>query len=185
MECDCRISSSSEIHLPESVISVTNTLRLFGRFVIVIGVLTTCSHRYCLAQSSFKKQKAGSLAHHALSSENPMERAGNPLCISPLARYFPGPKYKGYSVGGGAAWYGTRATALRGECRHVNEGTFGVDYAPWYSRIQTRWFHGRKQQGGEGQYEPDGCNNPLDDHLGFGWKYELRKATLKWRSERN
>jgi hypothetical protein len=107
-----------------------------------------------------------------------MERAGNPRGISPLARCFPGSEYKGYSVGGGAAWYGPQATAFRGEGRCVNEGTFGVDYAPWYSRVQTRWFHGCKQQGGEGQYEPDGYNNPLDDHLGFG---PFRKAPRLFR----
>ncbi len=100
--------------------------------------------------------------------ENPMQRAGNPMCVAPWARVFPDSKYKGYHVGGGAALYGSPASAFRGDCRYVNEGTYGVDYAPWYSRVSTQWFHGRKQQGGEGQYEPDGRNNPLDDHLGFG-----------------
>ncbi len=97
-----------------------------------------------------------------------MQRAGNPLCVAPWARAFPNSKYKSYHVGGGAALYGSPVTAFRGDCRYSNEGTFGVDYAPWYSRVRTQWFHGRKQQGGEGQYEPDGRNNPLDDHLGFG-----------------
>lgn len=137
------------------------------RLVLVFGVLTSCSNNICLAQSSEGLHTGSDLEHRALS-ENPMERAGNSLCISPLARCFPDPKYKGYCVGGGAAWYGTQARAFRGEGRCANEGTFGVDYAPWYSRVQTRWFHGRKQQGGEGQYEPDGYNNPFDDHFGFG-----------------
>ena len=107
------------------------------------------------------------VAHHSVP-ENGMERAGNPRCISPLAKCFPDMKYKGFYVGGGAAWYHTKSTAFRGESRMPHEGTFGVDYAPWYSRVQQRWFHGRKQQGGEGQYESDAYNNPLDDHLGFG-----------------
>ena len=108
-------------------------------------------------------------------TEDPMARAGNPLCVAPWAlgvppwaRCFPDSNYKGYYVGGGAALYRHDATAFRGEGRYAHEGTFGVDYAPWYSRVQTRWFHGRKHQGGEGQYEPDGRNNPLDNHPGTG-----------------
>ena len=137
------------------------------RLILVVGVLTFCSNNTCFAQGS-QRILSGSDHEYRAVPENPMERAGNPMCISPLARCFPDPKYKGYSVGGGAAWHGTQATALRGESRYAIEGTFGVDYAPWYSRVQTRWFHGRKQQGGEGQYEPDGHNNPLVDQLGFG-----------------
>ena len=101
-------------------------------------------------------------------SETPMQRAGNPQCVAPWARSFPNSNYQGYYTGGGAALFGDRPSAFRGECRYANEGTYGVDYAPSYSRVRLRWFHGRKQQGGEGQYEPDGHNNPLDDHLGFG-----------------
>lgn len=137
------------------------------KIVLVMGVLAACVNSSCLAQSTQRTHRGTAPEYHALP-ENPMERAGNPLCISPLARCFPGPKYKGYIVGGGAAWYGSPATAFHGECRYINEGTFGIDYAPWYSRVQMRWFHGRKQQSGEGQYEPDGYSNPLDDHLGFG-----------------
>lgn len=147
--------------------SLNNAASHCVRLIFLMGVLTACGNSRCFAQSTQRAQSGTAPDQHALP-ENPMVRAGNPLCISPLALCFPGPKYKGYSVGGGAAWRGTPATAFRGECRHVNEGTFGVDYAPWYSRVQTLWFHGRKQQGGEGQYEPDGSNNPLDDHLGFG-----------------
>ena len=149
-------------------ISTTDCVRI----IIVIATMTLSSHSRSFAQ--------GLLPHHGgtanesqVSAEDPMGRAGNPLCISPLARSFPESKYKGYFVGGGAACYGSPTTAFRGECRRLNEGTFGVDYVPWYSRVQTRWFHGRKQQDGEGSYEPDAYNNPLDDHLGFG---SFRKA---------
>ena len=155
------------MRVPSIVNSLKNTVSHCIRLAFVIWVLTPCVNSFCLAQDTPGIRSASTQQPHA-SPENPMERAGNPLCISPLARCFPGPNYKGYSVGGGAAWHGTQATAFRGEARCANEGTFGVDYAPWYSRVQTRWFHGRKQQGGEGQYEPDGYNNPLDDHLGFG-----------------
>lgn len=130
----------------------------------LLGGLAFASVAFLGTQSATADGRA---AHHTMP-ENGMERAGNPRCISPLAKCFPDMKYKGYYVGGGAAWYHTRSTAFRGECRRPDEGTFGVDYAPWYSRVQQRWFHGRKQQGGEGQYESDAYNNPLDDHLGFG-----------------
>ncbi len=108
----------------------------------------------------------GSSQHSA--TESPMQRAGNPQCVAPWARSFPNSNYQGYYTGGGAALFGDRSTAFRGEGRYQGEGTYGVDYVPGYSRVRLRWFHGRKQQGGEGQYEPDGHNNPLDDHLGFG-----------------
>jgi hypothetical protein len=159
------------------VISRNSTCINCVRLVFVMSVVTVCANRLCPAQSAQRTHRGTAPDNHALP-ENPMERAGNPLCISPLARCFPGPKYKGYSVGGGAAWYGSPATAIRGEGRFVNEGTFGVDYAPWYSRVQMRWFHGRKQQGGEGQYEPDGYNNPLDEHLSFG---RFRKAPRRFQ----
>ncbi len=102
-----------------------------------------------------------------------MTRAGNPHLISRWARCFPGSTYKGYYVGGGAARRKVAASSFYGEHRYVNEGTFGVDYAPWYSRVTLRWFHGRKYQDGEGHYEPDEYNNPLDNHFGFG---SFRKA---------
>lgn len=139
----------------------------YVRFIIVITIVTSWSNGRSFAQGLLHDH--GSTAHERhVSVEDPMERAGNPMCISPLARRFPDPKYKGYYVGGGAAWHSPQATLFRGECRRSNEGTFGVDYIPWYSRVQTRWFHGRKQQDGEGSYEPDAYNNPLDDHFGFG-----------------
>ena len=140
-----------------------NKLRPFLH-ALLIGSLAFSGFADLAVQSAVAD---GHSAHHAMP-ENGMERAGNPRCISPLAKCFPDIKYKGYYVGGGAAWHHTRSTAFRGEGRMSDEGTFGVDYAPWYSRVQQRWLHGRKQQGGEGQYESDAYNNPLDDHLGFG-----------------
>ena len=138
--------------------------------IAIFCIVTSCMDSSCQGQGTQRTHMGAMQSPHSLP-EHPMERAGNPLCISPLARCFPDANYKGYSVGGGAAWRSADATVCRGECRYINEGTFGVDYAPWYSRVQLRWFHGRKQQGGEGQYEPDGYNNPLDDHFGFGpWK---------------
>ncbi|GEM_PF-1874327 len=138
-----------------------NPLSLRSIIVCFVAAVTAC------AGSSGKAQDSQRSSNHSLL-ENPMRRAGNPMCVAPWARPFPDSKYTGYYTGGGAALYGSPATAFRGEYRCINEGTFGVDYAPWYSRVRTQWFHGRKQQGGEGQYEPDGRNHPMDDHLGFG-----------------
>ncbi|HUG92993.1 MAG TPA: hypothetical protein VML55_19290 [Planctomycetaceae bacterium] len=94
-----------------------------------------------------------------------LRRAGNPQCIAPWARFTYGPKYCGYYVGGGAALYGP-PDVLRGEPRYAHEGTFGMDYAPRYSRVVLNWFHGTRYQAGEGQYEPDHHNNPFAHFFG-------------------
>ena len=90
-----------------------------------------------------------------------LHRAGYPYCIARWARFTYGDKYCGYYVGGGATFYGNRPGLLRGERRYWHEGTWGMDYAPWYSRVRLQWFHGRRRQDGDGQYEPDGHNNPV------------------------
>ena len=82
------------------------------------------------------------------------ERAGNPHCVAPWARTTYGPDYSGYYVGGGNP-------RLGGDERCPCEGTWGVDYSPWWSRVRLNWWHGRRYQGGEGQYEPDERNRPL------------------------
>lgn len=84
-------------------------------------------------------------------------RAGYPLCTSRWAAFTYGPKYTGYYVGGDSAF--------GGEARYRNEGTWGVDYAPWYSRVMLGWSHGRRYQGGGGQYESDRKNRPLKPGL--------------------
>jgi hypothetical protein len=75
-----------------------------------------------------------------------LQRAGNPQC------------YAGYYVGGGATFGGDARVCRR-------EGTWGWDYAPWWSKVKLGWFHGRKHQAGEGQYQPDleRVSNPLND----------------------
>ncbi|MBT4864210.1 MAG: hypothetical protein HON53_03690 [Planctomycetaceae bacterium] len=90
-----------------------------------------------------------------------LRRAGYPECLAPWARFTYGRPYCGYFVGGGAALYGRNPTHLRGERRVANEGTWGVDYNPWYSRVRLQWFHGLRRQDGEGQYKADRRNNPL------------------------
>jgi hypothetical protein len=85
-----------------------------------------------------------------------MERAGCPYCISPIAHVSNEPADCGYYVGGGAP--------LGGEGRWPLDGTWGWDYAPWYSRVRLRWYHG-KYQGGDGQYQSDRCTNPVNHFL--------------------
>ena len=90
-----------------------------------------------------------------------LRRAGCPNIVARWARFSYGPNYCGYFVGGGAAHYGQPPTKLRGEPRYPHEGTWGMDYKPWYSRVRLQWFHGKRKQDGDGQYEPDHLNNPL------------------------
>jgi hypothetical protein len=107
-------------------------------------------------------------AHGHSGSAAEQQRAGFPRRVAPWAKPFPDGHYRGYYVGGGAACFGSPPDAFHGENRRSSDGTFGVDYMPWYSRVRLHWFHGRKQQGGEGQYESDKHNNPFTDQLGFG-----------------
>jgi hypothetical protein len=85
-------------------------------------------------------------------------RAGNPDCVAWYARCGYGRHYAAYYVGGGAPLCGG-CTPVSGEPRYVHEGTFGMDYAPWYSRVNLAWYHGKQYQGGSGQYEQNRLNN--------------------------
>ena len=87
-----------------------------------------------------------------------LQRAGNPQCIAPWASCENDRHYDGYYIGGGATFGGDARV-----CRH--EGTWGWDYAPWWSKVKLGWFHGRRYQAGEGQYQPDKerVSNPLND----------------------
>lgn len=92
-------------------------------------------------------------------------RSGYPNRVSRWARVFPNHRYSGYYVGGGAAWRSRfgQASLLKGEPRRRSEGTFGLDYTPPWSRVRLKWFHGRRYQDGEGQYEQDKTNRPLSN----------------------
>ena len=57
--------------------------------------------------------------------------------------------YRGYYIGGGAV-YGGDARDVR------REGTWGWDFAPSYSRVRLGWWHGRRHQGGGGEYRSNG-----------------------------
>ncbi|MDA0283847.1 MAG: hypothetical protein O3B13_25830 [Planctomycetota bacterium] len=87
-----------------------------------------------------------------------LQRAGNPQCYAPWATCPDDRHYAGYYVGGGAVSGGDARICRR-------EGTWGWDYAPWWSKVKLGWHHGRRHQAGEGQYQPDKerVNSPLDD----------------------
>ncbi len=106
-------------------------------------------------------------AIHQSTFENMNRRvqSGFPYSLSKRASFTYNDRYQGYYVGGGVPT-GWRKGKSRGEPRYDNEGTWGVDYAPFYSRVVSNWSHGRLFQGGTGQYEPDHKNRPFG--LTFG-----------------
>ena len=86
------------------------------------------------------------------SAEDDLVRAGCPNQISRHARVSNAKGYVAYYVGGGASPH-------KGENRTSREGTFGVDYMPivpgFRNGVVLQWWHGRRPQGGPGQYEPN------------------------------
>jgi hypothetical protein len=88
--------------------------------------------------------------------EQRMARAGFPECISRIAHVSNERWDCGYYVGGAAC-------GGHGDERYPQEGTWGWDYAPWYSHVRVGWTHGRRYGGGEGQYQQNHCNKPLRD----------------------
>jgi hypothetical protein len=84
---------------------------------------------------------------------NQFRRAGNPQCISPLAKPTESPHEEGYYVGGGA-----RVKSHHGEERRCHEGVWGTDYRglviPKHTNLN--WWHGHRYQGGVGSYRTDG-----------------------------
>jgi len=101
-----------------------------GRFRQLVGRMKHCCH-------AFEMRLPGTRCR----CEDDEQRAGQPRCIAPWARCFPNQKYTGFYSGGGAAFYGTPPNRFRGEPRYEDEGTFGLDYDPWYSRVRLQWFH--------------------------------------------
>ncbi len=89
-----------------------------------------------------------------------LEFGGSPRIVAPWARQTYGSNYCGYYVGGGAVLPVGRSW-FTGEPPYSHEGTFGMDYDPWWSRVRLQWYHGTRSQGGEGQYEPDRLNFPI------------------------
>jgi hypothetical protein len=81
------------------------------------------------------------------------QRAGYPQTVAWYAKctYVPH-KNRASFIGGGAA--------LFGEGRCADEGVWGVDYKGCLipQRVWLQWTHGRRCQGGTGQYQTDGSH---------------------------
>ena len=76
-------------------------------------------------------------------------RGGLNLKVAPWARPSIRGRHDGYYIGGGAA--------IGGEPRDVRrEGTWGWDYAPRWTLVKLKWWHGRRFQDGGGEYRSDG-----------------------------
>jgi hypothetical protein len=82
-----------------------------------------------------------------------LQRAGNPQCISPLAKPTESPREFGYYVGGGA-----RERSRHADHRLPSEGVWGTDYLGILipKHVNLGWWHGRRAQGGSGSYGTDG-----------------------------
>ena len=101
------------------------------------GVYSDSSY-FCLGRLFVQEWKTGD------------ERAGNPRCVSCLARPSNGPHDDGYYVGGGDP---CRCTA---DMRYCNEGTWGWDYVGCgrIPIVDLGYWHGRRDQ--TGNYNTDG-----------------------------
>lgn len=164
MVSDCH--SSNSIESPSADIGKEPVMQQLFRPAILTAFLLTLLPTTATADDRKPRRNSGRAALQ--HSESPPQRAGYPGRVAPWATTWPNRKTRGYYVGGGAALFGFPATPLYGEGRRSSEGTFGVDYMPWYSQYSQHWYHGQNQQGGEGQYEADHRVNPLDDFWGFG-----------------
>lgn len=98
------------------------------------------------------------------SSAERHARAGNATHVAPWAKLAYGPKYMSYVVGGSQAPFAF-TPRVRQDPRQLSEGTWGTDYAPWYTKVRLNWTHGQLFQGGKGQYEPD------HKHFPFGLRF--------------
>jgi hypothetical protein len=115
--------------------------------VCLVGLLVLSSalvHAKCFAGQPASGKK-GSSQHI-----DRLRRAGNPQAIAWYARPSVNKHYTAYYLGGGAA--------IKGEYRHPEEGTWGLDYAGAFlkKRINLGWWHGRREQDGGGSYKTDG-----------------------------
>ena len=84
---------------------------------------------------------------------DPVERAGHPEWVSPLAKPTKSSHEECYFIGGGA-----REKSRGGQERRIGEGTWGTDYTGLIIPKKTNllWWHGQRYQGGVGSYRTDG-----------------------------
>lgn len=137
----------------------------------VAGICLSIPYQ-CVAQSAYLQVSNNSDSNCRLAANH--ARAGCPLLLSKHAAYTYGSSYQGYYVGGGVP---PGRTGSHGQPRYCDEGTWGVDYAPWHSRVALNWSHGRLFQGGTGQYEPDHKNRPFGQTYGEHFGNRDRRFT--------
>ena len=120
---------------------------MFHRSALLVGVFILLSLCICI------ECRAGDPEHgktrQAVQLDR-LKRAGNPHAIAWYARPSVTKRYAPYYIGGGAA--------IKGEHRHPEEGTWGLDYvgALFKRRVKLGWWHGRREQDGGGSYKTDG-----------------------------
>lgn len=127
--------------------------RLPGRRRLMVAAIAVCC---CLPQAPGRDLtppmgRPATARKHFQGDQ--FQRAGNPQCISPLAKPTESPHEEGYYVGGGA-----RAKSRHADERRPGEGVWGTDYSgliiPKHTNL--KWWHGRRYQGGVGAYGTDG-----------------------------
>jgi hypothetical protein len=102
------------------------------------------------------------LLHHT-DPDHTFHRAGYANQVSKWAKPSINCRFDGAYVGGGGVCLGRG-----GEPRYPHEGVWGWDYVggcPFYHRVFLCWNHGRKYQGGPGQYDQTGPEFPPEPHL--------------------
>ena len=111
--------------------------------------------RCCLAMLSCSfaavAYASNDVSLYAPASCHEIQRAGYPHCVSMLAIPSNTCAYDGYFVGGGALGVGKY-------CRCEDQGTWGWDYFGrcFSRRVRLGWTHPPREQGGAGNYQPDG-----------------------------
>ena len=153
-------------------------LRIPGFQLSIVGYLATCLLAICLATTVLASEPVPAEGEFVIVSDVPTTipaersptnaaalaarhaRAGCPLAIAPWARATECGPYRGYYVGG-SQWFRPWREGACDSGRCMDEGTWGRDFDPWYSRVELEWQSGRLYQGGLGQYEPDRRNWPF------------------------
>lgn len=121
------------------------------------GLFLACLLAASLASPGVARDLTPSMGRPATQRKhfqgNQFHRAGDPQCISPLAKPTESPHEFGYYVGGGA-----REKSRRADHRLPHEGIWGTDYAGLLipKHVALGWWHGRRTQGGTGSYSTDG-----------------------------
>lgn len=95
----------------------------------------------------------------------PCPHSGGSDQVAWWARESYGSRYAGQYVGGGSPYSKGRGV-FRSEPRCADEGTFGMDYDPGWSRVGLFWSHGRRYQSGHGQYETEKKNRGFPNLFG-------------------